>query len=38
MYKMITDFGHTLEYDLPDSILRYKDKNYALYEGYRGVI
>ena len=23
MYKMITDFGHTLEYDLPDIILRY---------------
>ena len=37
MYKMITDFGHTLEYDLPDIILRYKDK-YALYEGYHGVI
>ena len=37
MYKMITDFGHTLEYDLPNIILRYGDK-YALYEGYHGVI
>ena len=36
MYKMITDFGHTLEYDLPD-ILRYEDED-ALYEGYHGVI
>ena len=42
MYEMITDFGHMLEYDLLDMILRYKvikDK-YALglYEGYHGVI
>ena len=29
MHKMITDFGHMLEHDLPDMILRYKDK-YAL--------
>ena len=34
MYEMVTDFGHMLEYDLLDMILRYKDK-YALYEGYR---
>ena len=37
MYKMITDFGHMLEYDVLDMFLRYKDK-YALKEGYHGVI
>ena len=33
MYKMITDFGHMLEYDVLDMFLRY-----ALQEGYHGVI
>ena len=37
IYKMITDFGHMLEYYLLDMILRYKDK-YTLYDGYHGVI
>ena len=37
MYKMITDFGHILEYDVLDLFLRYKEK-YALQEGYHGVI
>ena len=26
LYKMITDFGHVLEYDFLDMFLRYKDK------------
>ena len=37
MYKMITDIGHMIEYNLLDMILRYKDK-YASYEGYHSVI
>ena len=37
MYKMITVFGHMLEYDVLDMFLRYKDK-YALQDGYHGAI
>ena len=29
MYKMITDFGYLLEYDVLDMFLKYKDK-YAI--------
>ena len=37
MYKIVTDFGHVLKYDVIYMFLRYKDK-YALQEGYHGVI
>ena len=37
MYKMTTDFGHMLEYDVLGMFLRYNDK-YALKEGYHSVL
>ena len=37
MYKMVTDFGDMLDYDVMNMFLRYKD-TYALQEGYHGVI
>ena len=37
MYKMVTAFGHTLEYDVLDMFLRYINK-YVLQEAYHNVI